>query len=435
MSAEVVNTGPNSSESPELFPRHDRHGPYPAEFPDTPNGRPLRVALVYAVCYRYRIPIFRLLSSHPTLDVRVMVSSGVPGTKLSNAPESERSGLDVRILWTLGKKAMSTGRSAVIFCNPTLPFHLLKFKPDVILIQGSIVPNNILVWLYAVIFRKPIVWWSLGVVRGREFRGFAALNRRLTKWIEKKSTVFVGYSSVAIDYFLRQGYPRDRCFNLINVVNTNLVAQQMKEAEHRVPELRKRYRLDGQRVLLFVGGLTDTKGVDVLVRAYERLGQARENTKLIIVGDGPERQNIEQLVKELGLGDQVILTGAVYEGVSAYFQLADLVVLPGTGGLAISEAMVHGLPVISSVGDGVEVDLIDDGENGFHVPPLDEEALIDKMTISLSSNERLKKMGEHSLRIVREKANIDQYLNEMLAGIYHAYELKQRRSRRQSKAI
>jgi len=429
MSAEITQPGSNLSDpsrakSEDSFPRYERIGDYPVEPPVTRDGKPIRVALVYAVCYRFRMPIFRRLSAVPSLQLRLLVGTGVPGTKLSNAPD--RSGLDVRILWTIKKNTVSTGRSAVLFFNPTLPFHLMRFNPDVILIQGGLLPNNVLAWIYALLFRKPIVWWSLGEVRGRQFRGLSAVYRRMTKWVERRSTAYLGYSSAAIDYFLKEGYPRQRCFNLINVVDTDLVAKQMKETEHLVPELRERFQLNGQRVLLFVGTLSETKGIDTLIRAYTRLELLRENTKLLIVGDGPELEKAEQLALELGVDQRVIFTGAVYENVSAYFQVADLMVLPGTGGLAISEGMAHGLPIICSIGDGVEVDLVDEGQNGFHVPPLDEQALVDRMTEALSSTERLKEMGQHSLRIVREKANISRYLNEMMAGIYCAYEENRR---------
>lgn len=429
MSAEITQPGSDINDPsrtvPDLsLPRYDRLGDYPVQTPALAGNKPIRVALVYAVCYRFRLPIFRRLSAIPSLQVRILVGTGVPGTKLSNAPD--RSGLDVRILWTIKKGLVSTGRNAVLFCNPTLPFHLMRFNPDVILIQGGLLPNNILTWMYAAVFRKPIVWWSLGEVRGRQFRGLSAVYRRLTKWVERRSTVFLGYSSAAIDYFLREGYPRERCFNLINVVDTDLVADQMQATEHLVPELRQKFQLEGQRVLLFVGTLSETKGIDTLIRAYARLGQMLESTKLLIVGDGPERAQAEQLARDLGVNGRVIFTGAVYEGVSAYFQVADLMVLPGTGGLAISEGMAHGLPIICSIGDGVEVDLVDEGQNGFHVPPFDEQALVDKMTEALRSPERLQQMGQHSMRIVRDKANISRYLNEMLAGIYYAYEENRR---------
>ena len=168
--------------------------------------------------------------------------------------------------------------------------------------------------------------------------------------------------------------------------------------------------------------MIETKGVDTLVQSFARLGSLAEGAKLVFVGDGPERPKAEQMAKELGIADQVVFVGSVYEGVSEYFQLGDLLVLPGTGGLAISEGMAHGLPVICSYGDGVEVDLIDEGQNGFCIPPNDVDVLTERMINVLQSPDRLKQMGDHSLKIIRERANIGGYFNELLSAIYYALE-------------
>ncbi len=220
-------------ETTALGNRYPRRGSYPAQRPRGWHNRPVRVALVYAVCYRFRMPIFRRLSADPALQVRVFVGKGVSGTKFANAPD--RSGVDAHILWTIQSAVSSTGRNVTLMCNPTLPYHLWRFRPDVLLVQGGMLPNNWLTWLYGKLTRTPTVWWSLGEVRGRQFHGLSAWYRKFVKGVERRSTTFAGYSSAAIEYFLEQGYPADRCFNLINVVDTDLVQQQMEQTRDRVP--------------------------------------------------------------------------------------------------------------------------------------------------------------------------------------------------------
>ena len=200
-----------------------------------------------------------------------------------------------------------------------------------------------------------------------------------------------------------------------------MIEKQIDRYRDRVADLRRELSLDGKRVVLFVGSLTQTKGIHLLIQAYGKMPELHQSTSLLIVGDGPERAPAEQLAQDLDLGDGVKFASTVYEGVEAYFQLADLMVLPGTGGLAISESMTHGLPVICSAGDGVEVDLIDEGVNGFRVAPNNVEDLVEKMRIALQSPEKLKDMGAASRRIISERANIDRYMNEMLSAIFYAY--------------
>ena len=104
-------------------------------------------------------------------------------------------------------------------------------------------------------------------------------------------------------------------------------------------------------------------------------------------------------------------TGAKHGAeVKPYFAEADLFVLPGTGGLAIQEAMSYGLPVIVAKGDGTQDDLVREG-NGWQIIPEDYGALVSTMKTALSDMARLQKMGEESYRIVSEEINIQKMVD------------------------
>ena len=88
-------------------------------------------------------------------------------------------------------------------------------------------------------------------------------------------------------------------------------------------------------------------------------------------------------------------------------KLADLFVLPGTGGLAVQQAMAYGLPVIVAQGDGTQDDLVRPG-NGWQVPPDDLPALQACLEAALADPARLRQMGAESYRIVRDEINVEQ---------------------------
>ena len=124
----------------------------------------------------------------------------------------------------------------------------------------------------------------------------------------------------------------------------------------------------------------------------------------MIVGDGPERAALESLAKDVYPSAEFI--GAKHGAdLKPYFEQADLFVLPGTGGLAVQEAMSYGLPVIVAKGDGTQDDLVRDG-NGWQIQPEDYGALVSTMKNALSDTARLRKMGAESFRIVSEEINI-----------------------------
>ena len=90
---------------------------------------------------------------------------------------------------------------------------------------------------------------------------------------------------------------------------------------------------------------------------------------------------------------------------------------PGLGGLAISEAMTHGLPVVATLADGCEADLIEEGRNGHILEPGDLPRLEACLEALLSDETRLREMGAHSRRIIEERCNIDTYMENLVAAL------------------
>jgi glycosyltransferase involved in cell wall biosynthesis len=169
----------------------------------------------------------------------------------------------------------------------------------------------------------------------------------------------------------------------------------------------------GRQKVLFVGRLQGRKRVDNLLRACAGL-ESDVHPQLTIVGDGPVRAELQQLAENIY--PQAEFVGAVHGlALERYFSEADLFVLPGTGGLAVQQAMGYGLPVIAAEGDGTQDDLVH-RENGWRVPPNDLPALQDALREALSDVERLHKMGIQSWRIVREEYNLE----SMVAGFLTA---------------
>ena len=111
----------------------------------------------------------------------------------------------------------------------------------------------------------------------------------------------------------------------------------------------------------------------------------------------------------LGLTFKIRFVGAVYtpEVLGAYMNESTVYVLAGMGGLSINDAMSYGKPVICSVCDSTEQDLVKDGKNGFFFEEGDADDLADKIITLFDSPELIKTMGEESERIIREEINLE----------------------------
>ena len=133
------------------------------------------------------------------------------------------------------------------------------------------------------------------------------------------------------------------------------------------------------RKLLFVGRLDLRKGFPVALAAFARLGASREDLRLIVVGDGPERSAVEGL--PAGIRTRVEMLGAVAnEALPTYHAACDVYVGPALGGesfgMVLVEAMAAGLPVVASAIEGYR-EVVRDGVDGLLVPPRDPVALSD----------------------------------------------------------
>lgn len=155
-------------------------------------------------------------------------------------------------------------------------------------------------------------------------------------------------------------------------------------------------------VLISIGRLIKRKAYDGLLQALARVGEPRP--RLLIIGEGPERDRLEELSRSLGLSEQVDFLGPIWgERKFQYLAAADLFVLPSLHegfGLVFLEAMHCGLPVVASDCGG-QTDFLRDGETGFLTPVGDVETLAERIA-RLSRDEALRKgMGEFNREYVR----------------------------------
>jgi len=137
--------------------------------------------------------------------------------------------------------------------------------------------------------------------------------------------------------------------------------------------------------------------------------------RLVIVGDGPERESLQKLAEKTY--PSTLFVGAVNgSDLEPYFKTADIFVLPGTGGLAIQQAMGWSLPVITAQGDGTQQDLVRQ-VNGWQVPPHDQAALEAILQVALSDLPRLRTMGLESYRIVSEEINLESMVSSFITAL------------------
>jgi glycosyltransferase involved in cell wall biosynthesis len=260
---------------------------------------------------------------------------------------------------------------------PGLYRALGEAAPDLILTEGeSSLPNDLAVALYARRHGVPYVWWGLGSVPGARPTGLRTVFGPLIRGLVRGAAGVACYSSWARRFYLELGARETTCRVIPNVLDA---AGVEADIARRAPEAAARRAAlgvaPGDLVLLTVGTIEDAKRIDLALRALALLeGTSPRRLHYWVVGDGPARAAAEAFARELGLSN-VTFWGARYDDVALYFQMADLFVLPGLGGLALNQAMTHGLPAIAGPADGTEQDLLGDGTCGRLLTSVTPESL------------------------------------------------------------
>lgn len=220
------------------------------------------------------------------------------------------------------------------------------------------------------------------------------------KWKEAlKRTIFSRVDAVFTTgpdgqrYCAQYGIPENRVFYLTHFNQFHLFAHDRELYRDDRDRLRAELELKGT-TFLCVGRLWKGKGISYLLDAFKNLQQStRQEVSLLFVGDGEDESSLRERCRSENIGNVIFAGFKQRSELARYHRAADIFVFPTLGdpyGLALDEAMASGLPVISTSAAGEIYDRVDEGTNGFIVPPADSDALLERMR-TLASDADLRK--------------------------------------------
>lgn len=363
-----------------------------------PNQFDGRLGLIQRVLPSYRAPFFDALSAACAGGLSVFAGQPLPGEsiavtdKLSTAQFAPAKNIHI-----------FDPQHPLYFCyQRDLTAWLEDWNPDALIIEANfryLSSPAAIRWMKK--RRRPVIGWGLGAPLSRG--PLAGLRANFLRQFD----ALVAYSARGAEQYAGLGFPSNRIF-----VAPNAVAAK---PAHPMPARAERF--DPLPVVLFVGRLQTRKRIPSLLKACAELPEQLK-PRLVIIGEGPERKSLESLAAAIYPAAE--FPGALHgPQLAPYFESADLFVLPGTGGLAVQEAMTYGLPVIVARGDGTQDDLVRP-ENGWQISPDDDFALLFALQDALSNINRLRKMGAESYRIVKEEINLEKMVGVFLEAINHA---------------
>jgi glycosyltransferase involved in cell wall biosynthesis len=233
--------------------------------------------------------------------------------------------------------------------TPGYVWHLVRFRPDVV-IANEMGLRTLIALLYGTVARKPVwVWWG-GTLHTE--RGVGLVKRLVRRIISRWAKHWISYGKSSTEYLLSLGINGDSVLEIQNAVD-----------ERRFSASSETTVLAGPRpVLLHVGQFTARKGIELLLRAAVEQQKEGRSFSLVLVGSGPDKIAIEKLAKELALKNVYFLPPQAPDRMPAIYKMADVLIFPtleDVWGLVANEAMLSGLPVLCSKYAGCTVELFD----------------------------------------------------------------------------
>jgi glycosyltransferase involved in cell wall biosynthesis len=293
---------------------------------------------------------------------------------------------------------------------------LNEVRPEVVIVSGWSLKEALIALHWCAEFRAPAVLMS-------ETTEWDDVRLPWKEWVKSRMVRLCSAGLVGgaphVEYLTALGMDHDRIFVGYDIVDNNYFAAKAQEVRNRRADFRKQYGLP-DRYFLASARFVRKKNLRRLIQAYghyRRLAGADQSGKqsainlpwdLVLMGDGPFRPELCQLISDLGLQHSVLLPGfRQYVDLPAYYGLASAFIHASTTeqwGLVVNEAMASDLPVLVSDRCGCARDLVREGVNGFTFDPYNVQQMAElmlRMANGATGEIALKKMGDASHEIIR----------------------------------
>ncbi|MBG6017053.1 glycosyltransferase family 4 protein [Proteus mirabilis] len=243
-----------------------------------------------------------------------------------------------------------------------------------------------------------------------------------TRWLYLSSSAHI----VTTGEKLRQTLHQYNRFPLSQMTSVPTGIDLEKFSPQNKQQAREKIGVPNKPTLGIVATMRVWKGHKYLIEAWKTLHLQFPNWQLLLVGDGPQRKNLQPMVKLAGLEESVFFLGNRND-VPDCLNAMDLFALPSFGNegvpQGIMQAMACGLPVVSTTVGAISEAVID-GKTGFTLAPQVQETLINYLAKLMASDELRQQMGQASLAHAKAQFGLDNMLDKMEKIFINAISLK-----------
>lgn len=246
---------------------------------------------------------------------------------------------------------------------------------------------------------------SDNLIMADEAKWFRRISRR---FVLSSANGVVVYSNNVKKWYQKK-FPKLRVELCPNIQNPDNLLYYRNESLLFSKSLMSQYDLQKSKLILYVGRLDKVKGLDLLLYSFMKV--KRTDYKLVIVGDGPQKNELRTLATVLNISENVVFPGR-FDGVELYgwYLAANFFVLPSLYepfGAVVNEALVFGLPVLASKYIGA-LDFISEGQNGYIFDPTNEKDFMERLSFAM--NKYSNRISSNNLMIHSFEDSVLSYL-------------------------
>lgn len=357
-----------------------------------------KVLILQRVIPSYRVRVFEYLTSDKGCDVTIVIGDNKAGEKAQNAPNLSQ----IKSHKLPTKTFAILGRTFV--WHKGLLRYLINQKPSHIISEAE---SHFLGYL-TVIFYKMVLnrncrtyLWCFYSLPGRPYER-SAFHSFVKKVTRATFNGFVSYTSYGRRFLISKGINENTISVATNVCDTDKFISLADNLHLSKEQAKAALTVDGKFVASFFGTLTDVKNPQLILHLANYFKD--DNIVFRIIGKGPLESKLKEDAARMKLTN-LYFDGHVSNDISVYYRASDVVLVPGRGGIVISEAMSFGVPVIVHEADGVELDLIVDGKSGVIVPTAALSSFAAPIEELHRNKEKLLSLSHNASNIIRDHFN------------------------------
>lgn len=279
------------------------------------------------------------------------------------------------------------------------------------IIHTEDVRSNLLGTIAAVMAKVPIVIWTIHMLSiNRSISGMNPIKRRIWISVDRMLVRYVDKIIAISEFNRRELIKKEKIEPGKIVVIPSSIRLNEFSKELGFNKKRKEFGIEeGEKVVGYIGRLSHQKGLTYLLEAARMVSQIMPIVKFLIVGDGPQKIELEEKVKELNITGNVALAD-FRKDVNELYPIFDITVLPSLyEGLPVvpMESMVYGKPVVATTVGGVP-EVVIDGETGLLVPPGDVKSLAKAILKLIQDDASRKEMSRKGKDLIKKKYSNEQ---------------------------